>query len=258
MTHKTQHTFRKKWGQNFLADPNLLRKIVRTIDPKESDSILEIGPGEGTLTEMVMPHVNEMAAIEIDPKLIAHLNGREDLSKCHFIHKDVLWQELNDLPISAPIKVIGNIPYNITSPILFWLIEQRQFVDEAYFMVQKEMADRLTGSVGTKSYGRLTVMVGAFLSVKTCFTIPPEVFIPRPKVKSAIIKLTKRDTPLVNDENFERFEKIVEAAFSKRRKMLRNTLSGFGFSKETIEKIDFTRRPETLTIEEFSTLAKVI
>ena len=102
MTHKTQHTFRKKWGQNFLADPNLLRKIVRTIDPKESDSILEIGPGEGTLTEMVMPHVNEMAAIEIDPKLIAHLNGREDLSKCHFIHKDVLWQELNELPISAP------------------------------------------------------------------------------------------------------------------------------------------------------------
>jgi len=253
---KTQHTFRKKWGQNFLTDTNLLRKIVRTIDPKPDDSVLEIGPGEGALTEIILPLVNHLAAIEIDPKLIEYLNNREDLRDCHFIHKDVLLQELSELPISAPIKIIGNIPYNITSPILFWLIEQRSKWNEAYFMVQKEMADRLTGEVGTKAYGRLTVMIGAFLNVETCFTIPPDVFIPKPKVKSAIIKLVKLHDPLVKDIHFDRFEKIVASAFSRRRKMLRNTLSGFGISEELKEKFDFTRRPETLTISEFSELAK--
>ena len=258
MTKTTQHTFRKKWGQNFLADTNLLRKIVRTINPTADDTILEIGPGEGALTEHVLPLVKYMAAIEIDPKLIKYLNGRDDLQDCHFIHKDVLCQKLDNLPIPTPIKIIGNIPYNITSPILFWLIEQRAHWTAAFLMVQKEMAERLTGEVGTKSYGRLTVMIGAFLNVKTCFTIPPDVFIPKPKVKSAIIKLVKRHDPLIEDKYFERFEKIVAAAFSRRRKMLRNTLSDFGLPEEIQKKIDFTRRPETLSISEFSELAKTI
>lgn len=258
MTNNTLHTFRKKWGQNFLADTNLLRKIVRTINPTADDTILEIGPGEGALTEHVLPLVKYMAAIEIDPKLIKYLNGRDDLQDCHFIHKDVLCQKLDNLPIPTPIKIIGNIPYNITSPILFWLIEQRAHWTAAFLMVQKEMADRLTGEVGTKSYGRLTVMIGAFLNVKTCFTIPPDVFIPKPKVKSAIIKLVKRHDPLIEDKYFERFEKIVAAAFSRRRKMLRNTLSDFGLPEEIQKKIDFTRRPETLSISEFSELAKTI
>jgi len=258
VTNNTHHTFRKKWGQNFLADTNLLRKIVRTINPTADDTILEIGPGEGALTEHVLPLVKYMAAIEIDPKLIKYLNGRDDLQDCHFIHKDVLCQKLDNLPIPTPIKIIGNIPYNITSPILFWLIEQRAHWTAAFLMVQKEMAERLTGEVGTKSYGRLTVMIGAFLNVKTCFTIPPDVFIPKPKVKSAIIKLVKRHDPLIEDKYFERFEKIVAAAFSRRRKMLRNTLSDFGLPEEIQKKIDFTRRPETLSISEFSELAKTI
>ena len=258
MTNNTHHTFRKKWGQNFLADTNLLRKIVRTINPTADDTILEIGPGEGALTEHVLPLVKYMVAIEIDPKLIKYLNGRDDLQDCHFIHKDVLCQKLDNLPVPTPIKIIGNIPYNITSPILFWLIEQRAHWTAAFLMVQKEMADRLTGEVGTKSYGRLTVMIGAFLNVKTCFTIPPDVFIPKPKVKSAIIKLVKRHDPLIEDKYFERFEKIVAAAFSRRRKMLRNTLSDFGLPEEIQIKIDFTRRPETLSISEFSELAKTI
>ena len=258
MTNNTLHTFRKKWGQNFLADTNLLRKIVRTINPTADDTILEIGPGEGALTEHVLPLVKYMAAIEIDPKLIKYLNGRDDLQDCHFIHKDVLWQKLDNLPVPTPIKIIGNIPYNITSPILFWLIEQRAHWTAAFLMVQKEMAERLTGEVGTKSYGRLTVMIGAFLNVKTCFTIPPDVFIPKPKVKSAIIKLVKRHDPLIEDKYYERFEKIVAAAFSRRRKMLRNTLSDFGLPEEIQKKIDFTRRPETLSISEFSELAKTI
>jgi len=242
---------KKKWGQNFLADTNLLRKIIRTIDPKANDRIFEIGPGEGALTEHIIPLVEKIAAIEIDPALVEHLKSIAELKACHFIHGDVLWYDLNDLPFTGPVRVMGNIPYNITSPILFWLIEQRANWSDAYIMVQKEVAERLTGAVGTKAYGRLTVMVGAILDMAYCCTIPPEVFVPRPQVQSAIIKLTQKPEPLVTVEKYDRFEKIVKAAFEKRRKMLQNSLKGFGIAQAIQERIDFSRRPETLTIQEF-------
>ena len=249
-----KHFAKKKWGQNFLIDPNLLSKIIRTIDLNKKDNVLEIGPGEGILTERILPTVNGLAVIEIDPLLVEYLRSLNSIKGCHIIHGDVLWQELNTLPINRPVKIIGNIPYNITSPILFWLIEQREYWSEAYIMVQKEVALRLTGRVGTKAYGRLTVMTGAFLDIEKCFNIPPEVFVPRPNVDSAFIKITKKVTSIINDEQFDKFEKIVKAAFSKRRKMLQNSLSGFDISQEVKDKINFTRRPETLSIAEFAEL----
>lgn len=249
-----KHYAKKKWGQNFLIDPNLLRKIVRTIDPVETDAILEIGPGEGVLTERIVKLVDEMAIIEIDPILVEHLRSLDSIKNCHIIHGDVLWQELDTLPIKKPINVIGNIPYNITSPILFWLIEQREYWTEAYLMVQKEMAVRLTGQIGTKSYGRLTVMTGAFLDIKKCFNIPPEVFVPRPNVDSAFIKITKKATPIIRDDQFDKFEQLVKTAFSKRRKMLQNSLSGYDIPQKLKDRINFTRRPETLSIAEFAEL----
>ncbi len=245
---KTNHPFRKKWGQNFLADTNLLLKIVNAVNPQSEDRILEIGPGEGALTKIVLPLVSEMAAVEIDPLLIKHLRSVDELKACHFIHADILWTELSTLPIKQPVRIIGNIPYNITSPILFWLIEQRENWTDAFMMVQKEVANRLTAEVGTKTYGRLTVMTSAFLEVEQCFTVPPTVFIPRPKVDSSIIRLKKRSPPLIQEKQFKKFESLVRAAFSSRRKMLRNTLKGFDI-KEGL--IDLSRRPETLTIEEF-------
>ncbi|NOZ03035.1 MAG: 16S rRNA (adenine(1518)-N(6)/adenine(1519)-N(6))-dimethyltransferase, partial [FCB group bacterium] len=156
-----------------------------------------------------------------------------------------------------PVRVVGNIPYNITSPILFWLIEQRRLWTDAYLMIQKEVAERLVAGVGTKTYGRITVMVSAFLEVSICFTIPPEVFVPRPKVESAFIRLRPRTQPLIRDEYFERFERLVAATFSKRRKMLRNSLKGFQLPENIEEKIDLSRRPETLSVEEFVTLLKI-
>lgn len=249
-----KHFAKKKWGQNFLIDPNLLSKIIRTIDLNKKDNVLEIGPGEGILTERILPTVNGLAVIEIDPLLVEYLRSLNSIKGCHIIHGDVLWQELKTLPISRPVKIIGNIPYNITSPILFWLIEQREYWSEAYIMVQKEVALRLTGQVGTKAYGRLTVMTGAFLDIEKCFNIPPEVFVPRPNVDSAFIKITKKAISIINDEQFDKFGKIVKAAFSKRRKMLQNSLSGFDISQEVKDKINFTRRPETLSIAEFAEL----
>jgi 16S rRNA (adenine1518-N6/adenine1519-N6)-dimethyltransferase len=249
-----KHYAKKKWGQNFLIDPNLLRKIVRTINPLEDDNILEIGPGEGVLTEMILQHAKNVTVIEIDPVLVAHLRDLDTIKGVQIIHGDVLWQELNKLPIELPIKVVGNIPYNITSPILFWLIEQREYWNEAFLMVQKEVGERLAAQVGTKSYGRLTVMTGAFMDIKKCFNIPPDVFVPRPNVDSAFIKITNKENPIVSFEKFDKFEKVVKAAFSKRRKMLQNSLSGFSIPQLVKDKIDFTRRPETLSISEFAEL----
>ena len=254
MSKKTDHPFRKKWGQNFLADRNLLDKIVRTIDPKKSDSILEIGPGEGALTELIYPIVKEMVAIEIDPMLIEHLKNRESLKGLNIVHGDVLLQDIENLPVKNLVRVIGNIPYNITSPIIFWLIEQLHFWDDAFIMMQKEVAERLSAVVGTKAYGRFTVVTGAYLNMEYCFTIPPDVFIPKPKVDSAIIRFTKKENPLISDEKYMRFNKLVSAAFSQRRKMLRNTLKGWDIHPDLQEQINFNRRPETLTIEEFVTL----
>ena len=254
MSKKIDHPFRKRWGQNFLVDRNLLEKIVRTIDPKKSDSILEIGPGEGALTELIFPKVKEMVAIEIDPMLIEHLKNRESLKGLNIVHGDVLLQDIENLPVKNLVRVIGNIPYNITSPIIFWLIEQLHFWDDAFIMMQKEVAERLSAVVGTKAYGRFTVVTGAYLNMEYCFTIPPDVFIPKPKVDSAIIRFTKKENPLISDEKYMRFNKLVSTAFSQRRKMLRNTLKGWEIHPDLQEQINFTRRPETLTIEEFVSL----
>ena len=254
MSKKIDHPFRKKWGQNFLVDRNLLEKIVRTIDPKKSDSILEIGPGEGALTELIYPIVKEMVAIEIDPMLIEHLKNRGSLKGLNIVHGDVLLQDIENLPVKNLVRVIGNIPYNITSPIIFWLIEQLHFWDDAFIMMQKEVAERLSAVVGTKAYGRFTVVTGAYLNMEYCFTIPPDVFIPKPKVDSAIIRFTKKENPLISDEKYMRFNKLVSAAFSQRRKMLRNTLKDWDIHPDLQEQINFSRRPETLTIEEFVTL----
>lgn len=248
------HPFRKKWGQNFLTDTNLLDRIARTVNPQETDSILEIGPGDGSLTERIFPHVKEMAGIEIDPLLIKHLLIRSDLKGLQIVHGDVLLQDIASIPISKPVRVIGNIPYNITSPIIFWLIEQLDFWDDAFIMMQKEVGQRLVAKVGTKEYSRISVIVGVYLDVELCFKIPPDVFYPKPKVDSAILRFTKKENPVVSDDQYIKFNKIVKAAFSMRRKMLRNSLSGFDIPENIREEIDFTRRPETLSIAEFAKL----
>ncbi len=248
---KNSHPFRKKWGQNFLTDSNLLDRIVRTVEPQENDNFLEIGPGDGSLTELIFPKVKKMVVVEIDPLLIKHLSIRSDLDGLHIIHGDILLQDIEELPIEEPVRIVGNIPYNITSSIIFWLIEQLDFWDDAFIMMQKEVAQRLTANIGTKEYSRISVVVGAYLDMEMCFKIPPDVFIPKPKVESAIIRFTKKSSPIVADNQYVKFNKIVKMAFSKRRKMLRNSLNDFDIPVSIQEEIDFTRRPETLSIEEF-------
>ena len=254
MAKTRPHSFRKKWGQNFLVDPNIVKKIYQTIDPKITDNIIEIGPGEGALTQIILPEVNDMISIEIDPLLIDKLSNSAMLKKLKIVHEDILKTNIYDLEIDNPARVIGNIPYNITSQIIFWLIEQLDYWSDAFIMVQKEVAHRLVAEAGTKEYGRLTVVVGAYLDVEYCFTIPPTVFIPRPKVDSAFIRFSKKKNALIDDHKYIRFNKLVRAAFNQRRKMLKNSLSSWDISDKVKKEIDFSRRPETLSIKEFASL----
>ena len=253
MKNKT-HPFRRKWGQNFLSDSNLIDRIVRILNLKKNDSILEIGPGDGLLTEKIFSKVKEMAIVEIDPLLVKHLSIRSDLAGINIIHGDILMQDIDEIPIKNPVRVIGNIPYNITSSIIFWLIEQLDYWEDVHIMLQKEVAERLVAKVGTKQYSRLTVIVGVYINIELCFKIAPDVFYPKPKVESAIVRMTKKKHPIISDSEFLRFNQVVKAAFSKRRKMLRNSLSGFDISEKVKKEIDFTRRPETLSIDEFAKL----
>ena len=254
MVNINSHSFRKKWGQNFLIDSNIVKRIYQTINPQLTDNIIEIGPGEGALTQIILPKVNDMISIEIDPLLIKKLSNSIMLKKLKIIHKDILKTNIYDLDIDNPTRIIGNIPYNITSQIIFWLIEQIDYWSDAFIMVQKEVAHRLVAETGTKEYGRLTVVVGAYLNVEYCFTIPPTVFIPKPKVDSAFIRFTKKKDALIDEYKYIRFNKIVRAAFNQRRKMLKNSLSSWDISDKVKEEIDFSRRPETLSIKEFALL----
>jgi 16S rRNA (adenine1518-N6/adenine1519-N6)-dimethyltransferase len=240
---------KKKWGQNFLVDNNLLDKIIKTIDITTAENVLEIGPGQGALSEKLVDVAKSLSMVEIDPDLIKILEVHEKLSGLKIINQDILKVDLDSLEIDSPV-VVGNIPYNITSPIIFWLIDHLDSWDRAYLMVQKEVAQRLTGKIGTKDYSRVTVMTRLFFDIKICFSISPNVFIPRPKVQSAFISIEKRSDFNKNDVNIKKFSQVVRMAFNQRRKMLRNSLSTLNIDLDVC-KVDFKRRPEQLTVSEF-------
>ena len=240
---------KKKWGQNFLVDNNLLEKIIKTINIKDTEHVLEIGPGQGALSEKLVDVAKSLSMVEIDPDLIDRLKVHEKLSGLTIINQDILKVDLESLSIDSPV-VVGNIPYNITSPIIFWLIDHFNHWDRAYLMVQKEVAQRLTASIGTKDYSRVTVMTSLFFDIQICFSISPNVFLPKPKVQSAFISITKRSDFDQKNVNVKKFSQVVRMAFNQRRKMLRNSLSTLTIDSDKCN-IDFTRRPEQLTVDEF-------
>tara|TARA_B100001250_G_scaffold109210_1_gene92220 strand:+ start:492 stop:1250 length:759 start_codon:yes stop_codon:yes gene_type:complete len=240
---------KKKWGQNFLVDNNLLEKIIKTINIKDTEHVLEIGPGQGALSEKLVDVANSLSMVEIDPDLIERLKVHEKLSGLKIINQDILKVDLESLSIDSPV-VVGNIPYNITSPIIFWLIDHFNHWDRAYLMVQKEVAQRLTAEIGTKDYSRVTVMTSLFFDIEICFFISPNVFLPKPKVQSAFISIKKRADFDQKNVNVKKFSQVVRMAFNQRRKMLRNSLSTLIIDSDKCN-IDFTRRPEQLTVDEF-------
>ena len=240
---------KKKWGQNFLVDNNLLEKIINNVKIDSNENVLEIGPGQGALSEKLVGICNELHMVEIDRDLIAILKQHNKLSQAEIINQDILKVDLPALDIENPV-VVGNIPYNITSPIVFWLIKHLASWNRAYLMVQKELAQRLTAKIGTKDYSRLTVMTSLYFDIKICFLISPNVFLPKPKVQSAFIEIIKKENSSHHDINLKSFDQVVRMAFNQRRKMLRNSLSSLNIDIKNCA-IDFTERPEQLSVEDF-------
>jgi 16S rRNA (adenine1518-N6/adenine1519-N6)-dimethyltransferase len=244
-----KHKARKRFGQNFLTDQKVIERIVATIAPKHNDNLLEIGPGQGAMTLPLLERVDKLNVIEIDRDLIKIL-AAYNKSNLVINQGDALNFDLN--LFNPPIRVVGNLPYNISSPILFHLLDNRDKVVDMTFMLQKEVVERMSASHGSKIYGRLSVMMQAFFEVELIFVVPPESFDPAPKVDSAIVYLKPLKSCKVGDINI--FEKVVKTAFSHRRKTLRNCLKSLLTQKQT--SVDLSQRAEMLDIDTFITLAK--
>lgn len=264
-------TFKKSFGQNFLTDTNILQKIVDTAEIDKQVNVIEIGPGIGALTEFLAEHAAEVMAFEIDDRLIPILaETLANFDNVQVVNEDILQADLQarikqfknpDLPI----KVVANLPYYITTPILMHLIESKIPFSEFVVMMQKEVADRISAQPKTKAYGSLSIAVQYYMTAKVAFIVPRTVFVPAPNVDSAILKMVRRDQPLVavKDEDF--FFRVTKAAFVHRRKTLWNNLTNhFGKSDEVkvqleqaLARADIAPniRGEALSIEDFARLA---
>ncbi len=247
----------KRFGQNYLADDNILRKIADEINPKKDDLLIEIGPGFGALTKFLIEKVDNLIAIEIDERVIESLLAK--FPGLHLITRDILDFDIEKLSKDekSKVRVAGNIPYNLTSPILFKLIENTNYVNDAVLMIQYEVAQRINAKRGTKDYGILAVLMQYFADVEFCFKVSPNVFYPKPKVFSAVIHLRFKNCDLLPEEKIY-FIKVVKAAFGNRRKTLKNSLSNSIFGNLNFEGcgIDLSLRAEQLTIDNFLMLTK--
>ncbi|QUH19190.1 16S rRNA (adenine(1518)-N(6)/adenine(1519)-N(6))-dimethyltransferase RsmA [Alkaliphilus sp. B6464] len=260
--------FSKSLGQNFLIDQNILDNIVDGSNISKDDYVIEVGPGIGSLTQNIAEKSKSVVAIEIDKTLIPILNDTlKDYSNVEVINEDVLKLDLHKLINEKfkgnRVKVIANLPYYVTTPIIMKFLEERVPVQSLTIMIQKEVADRMQAKPGTKDYGALSIAVQYYCNPKILLKVPPSVFIPQPKVESTVIKLDILERPKVHVENEDLFFALVKDAFGKRRKTLLNALStgNLKLNKDLLKDvlfssgIDENRRGETLTIEEYGLLA---
>jgi len=249
----------KRFGQNYLHDQNILNKIVNEINPKEDDCLIEIGPGFGALTEKLVARNPNLIAVEIDKRVIEELKSR--FPSINLIQKDFLELDLNEIDKSNKqrLRIAGNIPYNLTSPIIFKLIAHHKIVKDAVLMVQYEVAKRMTAKQGSKDYGILAVLLNFFCDVELCFKVSPNVFYPRPKVHSAVVHIIFKRME-ISEEEKKTFISIVKAAFGNRRKTLKNSLSNSIFANInfTDSGIDLSLRAEQLGTDDFIKLAKFV
>lgn len=256
-------------GQNFLIDGNILRKIVDAAELTGDDAVLEIGPGLGALTQALIEESSKVVTIEIDERLVQVLkNTFLGKSNLEIIHGDVLKEDLNALlATSQRWKVVANLPYYITSPILAKLLEEKESLERIVVMVQREVAQRMMAGPGTKDYGSFSLFIQYHCEVSIIHTVPPTAFFPRPQVSSSVVLLRIRESPRVQVEDEDMLFRIIRAAFGKRRKTLLNSLTNtphLTFNKEFMLQvlkeagIDSKARAETLSLEEFASIAHIV
>lgn len=269
---KYHFNFQKKYGQNFLIDTHVLEKIIAAAGITKDDFVLEIGPGIGTMTQYLCENAREVAAVEIDANLIPILSETlSEYDNVSVIHEDILKMDINRLAeeknAGYPIKVVANLPYYITTPIIMGLFESHVPIESITVMVQKEVADRMQVGPGTKDYGALSLAVQYYARPEMIANVPPNCFMPRPNVGSAVIRLTRHDKVPVQVEDERLMFQLVRASFNQRRKTLANGLSNspnIKLSKEVIQEsiaelgVPITVRGEALTLEQFAELSNII
>ncbi|NOY78952.1 MAG: ribosomal RNA small subunit methyltransferase A [Calditrichaeota bacterium] len=243
---------KKSLGQNFLIDPNIARKIVEAVPAEPGETVLEIGPGRGILTQILLAKNFRVVAVELDNFYADYLKrafGKNP--NFSLIHADFLALKLSQFS-GQPIHVVGNLPYGITSPVLFKLIEERRFTRSATLMMQREVAERVVGRPRTKNYGILSIWVQTFANVRLILKVPSTVFRPRPRVESAVIHLTWKSQREQIPKNDVYFLRLIKTAFQQRRKLLRNSLKTI-FPPDIQERMEFNfnRRPEEVSIDEW-------
>lgn len=251
----------KKLGQNFLIDENVVRQIVEAAELSEADIVLEVGPGIGTLTQGLAESKAQVVAVELDTRLLPVLaTTLEGYDNVRVVHGDILKVNIMEEVGAPSFKVCANLPYYITTPIIFALLEKRLPMERLVAMVQKEVAERMAAQPGGKDYGALSVAIQYYTEPEIAFIVPPTSFIPAPAVDSAVIVCKRREKPPVEVCDEALFFRVVKAAFSLRRKMLSNSLKNMGIKAEQVAKwlvladVDGKRRAETLSLEDFAKL----
>lgn len=271
LLQKHGFSFKKSLGQNFLTELNILKKIVAAAQITKETNVIEIGPGIGALTEQLGKKAHQVLAYEIDERLLPILtDSLSEYQNITIIHEDILAADVErdveqTFTEKWPLKVVANLPYYITTPIMMKLIESRLPIDEMVVMMQKEVAERISAQPGSKAYGSLSIAAQFYMEAAIAFIVPKTAFVPQPNVDSAILKLTKREQPIVTVKDEERFFRLVKGAFQQRRKTLwNNLLATYGKQEEIVGKlkialasveVDPKRRAETLSIEEFAALS---
>ncbi len=256
MTHRP----RKRFGQNFLHDQSVIQRIVDAIDPRPGQHLVEIGPGRGALTRPLLERAGALEVVELDRDLIAPLQALATPTAPLTVHQaDALRFDFAALADGEKLRVVGNLPYNISTPLLFHLLDQAAAIDDMHFMLQKEVVERLAARPGGGDWGRLSVMVQYRCAVTPLFVVRPGAFNPPPKIDSMIVRLVPYRAPPVEVSHPTALKRVVTQAFSQRRKTLRNALKGWLSAEQWAAlAIDPQRRPETLTLEEFAAIANCI
>ena len=258
-----QHRAKKRFGQNFLIERNVIDRILNSISPDPEDHIVEIGPGLGALTQPLLNMLNRLDVIELDRDVIPMLEKLEGSGRLYIHNVDVLAFDFTEFQQSSfgqhKLRIIGNLPYNISTAVLFLLVRHRNVIQDMHFMLQKEVVERISAAAGSHNYGRLTVMMQLYFRISPLFTVAPQCFRPVPKVESAIIRLVPKQELAIRPNEHNAFEAFIRQAFSQRRKTLKNTLKGLC----TIEQmhaadIDPGKRPQELSIDDFISLFRQI
>ena len=251
-----KHIPRKRFGQNFLTDDGVLHDIIRAIDPRPDDTVVEIGPGLAAMTRLLLQSLQHLHVVELDRDLVARLKKSFDPQQLTIHEGDALKFDFTSIPVPADrkLRVVGNLPYNISSPLLFHLTQIAPQVQDQHFMLQKEVVERMVAEPGSKEYGRLSVMLQWRYYMELLFVVPPTAFDPPPQVDSAIVRMIPLAQPHACDE--KKLEQVVTKAFSQRRKVIRNCVAGMFTENDLIDAgVDPQARPEAVPVEQFIALA---